>query len=356
MLTIIAKIVDKEGLIGFRVIDDKGEVKELYNDYMMYLKGLGKLNIDNIEYVNGRFKITDESSHGYTQLDEMLRPTRLSLVILDQLSANEFKCVDHEGHVYIETIENLVHFRLSNAYSYGKLVAKINGNTSYRVDSDKANKLRDELDMYYTSSALLGIEPLDIKIVGDEAILEKAPVKATEIIIPTFVTMIWSWSFSKCKRLKRIHIPSSVKYICNNVFSECQKLEEVYMNDSKIRLGLSVFYDCQRLKTIKLSDKLISISDGTFNGCIKLRKINIPNKVRQIGIRAFANCTRLEAIEFSEGVLETIGDKAFMMCASLDSLELTRVDRIGRWVFQGCNKLKSVNIGGNKLDLEYGQL
>ena len=72
---------------------------------------------------------------------------------------------------------------------------------------------------------------------------------------------------------------------------------------------------------------LTSIANGAFDGCIKMSKITLPSTITSIGEGAFANCKKLQNIksingEYSLPNIETINERTFVGCQSLNKLRL----------------------------------
>ena len=86
------------------------------------------------------------------------------------------------------------------------------------------------------------------------------------------------------------------------------------------------------------------IGDYAFNLCASLESITIPNSVTSIGINAFNNCTSLRSIMIPSGVTN-IKNSAFSMCYALGSISIpSSVTSIEDNAFRYCTSLRSIMI------------
>ena len=140
-------------------------------------------------------------------------------------------------------------------------------------------------------------------------------------------------------------------------------LKDVVIPDTVIddNLGENAFNKCINMNEVTLSKNLTEIKNGTFSGAggdvlnafdnkkelvyhdyYGLRSIRIPDSVKTIGTEAFANCPNLllkanGGSSFGTSV-ESIGDRAFTKCYSLDSIQFpTSLKTIGTDAFATCS-------------------
>ena len=86
------------------------------------------------------------------------------------------------------------------------------------------------------------------------------------------------------------------------------------------------------------------IGDNAFVLCDSINSIEIPNSVTNIGDSAFSCCGSLTSIYIPDSVT-TIGDEAFEGCKSLISINIPNsVTTIGNSAFSWCESLTSINI------------
>jgi len=98
----------------------------------------------------------------------------------------------------------------------------------------------------------------------------------------------------------------------------------------------------QRMTHLIIADGVIHIGAKSFELCGKLKSIGgSTNTIKSIGDRAFMSCILLESIEFL--YTETIGYAAFAECTSLVSADLLRANSLGGMAFARCTSLTSIN-------------
>lgn len=146
---------------------------------------------------------------------------------------------------------------------------------------------------------------------------------ATDVVIPSGVSVISANAFEGCTNLVTVEIPSSVRWIEDNAFDGCTDLTRVSFEDGS---------------------RLSSIGREAFSGCTSLKEIEIPANVTDIGISAFMNCSNLETVLFEEGsMLDDFGNMAFWGCTSLTEITLpASVTDLGSNTFSGCSSLARV--------------
>ena len=83
------------------------------------------------------------------------------------------------------------------------------------------------------------------------------------------------------------------------------------------------------------------IGDMAFKDCASLKTVSL-NSVKKIGNHAFYGCNVLSAVEFPTA-LEEIGGFAFSDTA-VTTVKLVKVKTIGKYAFYGCKSLKNLYI------------
>ena len=134
------------------------------------------------------------------------------------------------------------------------------------------------------------------------------------------------------------NVPSNITHV--TVDSSVRML-----GDPTVRFFLGTFANCSsRLTTVELPEGLETIGDQAFISCASLTHINIPSTVKVIGDNAFWLCASLESVELPEG-LEELGGGAFFHCTSLQSINIPpKIKAIGYGTFLGCDELQDVDL------------
>lgn len=150
---------------------------------------------------------------------------------------------------------------------------------------------------------------------------------ATEITVPSGVTIIGASAFEACSALKKINISSTVSYIGDMAFANCAKLKTVVVesNSALKQIGKNAFYHCNSLETNEY-ENTIYLSSGSNGHAILVSAVSpditvakIHPDTKIITATAFSKCTSLKEITIPENV-EYIGDEAFYGCANLDMI------------------------------------
>lgn len=207
----------------------------------------------------------------------------------------------------------------------------------------------------------------DYQCIQEYALKNNVKVKSAEI--SDTVDIIGMQSFYHCTGLRNINL-ESVSHIRKEAFSGCIRLKEAKFSDKLRTLGKYSFSQCKRLQDIEFEGtKLQKLEMGTFQECESIEKICIPKGIESIGDRAFYRCTNLKQVIFPKqglkkigreafywtGIqeiefpnsLEEIGESAFLKSKMLEKAIIPpSVQKIGKWAFHGCGKLKSLEIQG----------
>lgn len=219
------------------------------------------------------------------------------------------------------------------------------GNGAFSVsDGVLMNSDGSEIIIYPMSKTATSFSvPSSVKKIGDGAF---AGVTSLETLtVPDGVTEIGGGAFYNASSLKKITFPSSLKAIGSYAFLGCSSLEEIDLPSADVSLGVYLFRTCTSLKTVKLPEGMKEIPTGMFDSCPALVDIKIPSTVTKIGQYAFNFCRALKEIEIPAS-LRTIEDYAFRYCTSLVSFSAPNVTKIGKFALQDCSVLRSADISG----------
>lgn len=372
VITVIAKIIGKQGLIGFKVIDrENTEVTEVYCEELKDKISTGLLDITNLEYLEGEFNITDESELGYPVVNESLKIIGKSpIIILDRISAVEYKCTNYSGLLINYTTEKVLECikidGLANCRVNGYEIEPIKGKFSYEADKELRKYNKEQLRKYKLKSKLLGINNIEVNIIGDRGVIIQADYELENVIIPKFVSIILDGAFKNCDKLRELEllnniesigneafegctglinlsIPDSVRYVGDRAFRGCLELCKVDMRDNSMVFGREVFSECTKLQKVRLSSRLEVVTSGLFLRCKELTDITIPESVNVIKSQAFRGCLKLKSINIKHK-LDSLGFGAFAHCG-INRLEIPEVGIIENYAFSGCKSLSEVILG-----------
>ncbi len=177
------------------------------------------------------------------------------------------------------------------------------------------------------------------------------------IIIPSSVKSISSAAFSGCSNLSEVEFEenSQLNIIGSGVFSDCISLENITVPDSVTNIGDSAFYSCTNLQTVNFGEnsQLTSIGDATFDNCTSLEyneydnAYYLGNESNPYLVLVMAKNTSIISCEINENT-KIICANAFKNCTSLESVTIPKhVKSIGSSAFSGCSNLVEVEIAAN---------
>ena len=218
--------------------------------------------------------------------------------------------------------------------------------------------------------------PDSVTSIGNRAFKDNTDM--TSIDIPDSVTSIGERAFFGCTGLTSVTIPDSVTRIAGSAFSNCTGLTSVTIGNSVTSIGWDVFKGCTGIKSVTLSqyavnnfidifgyshrtienivlsDSVTSIGSYAFDGCSSLTSIEIPGSVKKISINPFIGCSEMASIKVdpdniwydSRGDCNAIIDTSTEELISGCSVTVIpdSVTSIGRYAFQGCTSLTSIDI------------
>lgn len=259
--------------------------------------------------------------------------------------------------------------------------AQTSGDWTYTQLSDGTA----ELTGYKGSTSAVSIpQTIDGKKVTKLADALFAGSKIESVVIPSGVSAIGGSAFAGCEKLKSVSIPASVTTIGTSehgfVFSGCKSLVQISLPSELTKIEQGLFQGCVSLKSITIPGSVTSIGYLAFGGCTALTKADLPDKLSSIDDFAFDGCTALTAINTSssnpkycsaDGVLYNKDKTRMIRCPAAkggvsipssvyeissacfaDNQKMTSmvvpstVDKIGRFAFSGCVKLKTIYVNG----------
>jgi len=140
-------------------------------------------------------------------------------------------------------------------------------------------------------------------------------------------------------------IPDYVTKIASNAFLEVE-IEEIVIPENVTEIGDGAFV-ASSLKRVVLPDSITEIGDW-FHYCTDLVEVVLGSNTRTINA-SFYGCTSLPKIEFPDTLREVKGG-AFGNCASLESIDFNKLEKISTGSFAGTG-LKKLHIPATLTDI-----
>jgi hypothetical protein len=155
------------------------------------------------------------------------------------------------------------------------------------------------------------------------------------------VTEIGTAAFAGNTKITSVTIPSSVTKMGELAFWNCSSLKSVVLPSSLTKIPGAAFWNCISLQSVKMS-MLESIGDRAFEHCTSLEKITV--NAKKIGNNAFHGCSSLEKVVLGDNV-KTIGENAFSATA-LKNIDFGKnTTKIGMFAVARCPYLEKITVG-----------
>ncbi|MDR1088986.1 MAG: leucine-rich repeat protein [Coriobacteriales bacterium] len=189
------------------------------------------------------------------------------------------------------------------------------------------------------------------------------------VALPSQITTIGSYAFSRCLKLRTVSlagpvssigssafsesglieflIPRSLRTLGNNAFSRCGSLNYVGFESNCViaELPSMGFAYCTALEGIEFPASLRSIETYCFwySG---LTSVSIPATLTYLGSAVFMQCLQLAQVDFdASSQMMNIQASLFQECPRLYSINLPNSIRsIGNSAFQGCTSLVTLQV------------
>ena len=136
-----------------------------------------------------------------------------------------------------------------------------------------------------------------------------------ELIIPSDITEIKSYTFIGCDSLTDVTISDNVTSIGEQAFYDCKNLVAFhgkYASNDNLSLivnnVLRNFAMACGASEYTIPDGVTAIGDDAFEGCSKLSHVTIPSSVTLIGKRSFCNCDGLTNVYCKAITPPVLGD------------------------------------------------
>lgn len=150
------------------------------------------------------------------------------------------------------------------------------------------------------------------------------------------VTRIGSYAFADCSKLSKV-VLENVQVIGEGAFgryeqySQAPRIESINLPDTLTSMGDGAFIGCSALKSVVVPDSVVDFGDFMFTYCESLTSAKLGKGIKNLGEYTFYGCSLLSSVEFSA---KEIGELAFSQTQSLETVDLTNVEKIGFGAFE----------------------
>lgn len=179
----------------------------------------------------------------------------------------------------------------------------------------------------------------DVKTIGETAFSNCKSLSS--IILNNGITTIEKSAFRNCREIVSVSLPNSITSIGDEVFHNCRKLTHVALSTHKNfdNISKQAFMGCVELNSVIIPSSVTTLDESAFEGCFKLSKVTFLGDIETIGDRAFRNCSSLETVSGLTGGDITIGNSAFLSCNLLSRINFTKMTKIGESAFRLCKNI-----------------
>ncbi len=269
--------------------------------------------------------------------------------------------------VFSYTYEGVTLYYVIDSQNNASVVAPLNHDIHYLNE----NKTDGESWLGYSKPQGAVIVPETVPYGGSDHTVTTIGIWAflhcdsiTSVTLPATINSLGSHCFRECSRLKSVNIPEGINRIPNSAFYKCTDLQSVTTPSTLTSIMDGAFYLCINLRSVVLNEGLRSIGNSVFERCKNLETINFPSTLTAIGETCFGENTALTTITIPVSVetipqytfyfsglktvtlnegLRSIDYAAFFECRKLSRINLpSTLDSIGDKVFMRCSSLDSL--------------
>jgi len=235
----------------------------------------------------------------------------------------------------------------ANNTNAGKMMDfAINKTADTSTNTDNASKWVSSAPWYSYHSQLNGVSlPDGLTTIGDGAFLNITSWSGI-LTLPNTVTSIGEAAFGNALGLTSITIPDTVKTLESFAFTSCQNVTTIQLGSGLTSLPEKAFFDNLSLEQINWGNsKITTIGKSAFERAGQknqsLLSLSFPDSVTTVGESAFANTNALQTLELNK--VQSIGKRAFASALDLSSLTIpANVQTISQFSFYNCRNLVEI--------------
>ena len=187
--------------------------------------------------------------------------------------------------------------------------------------------------------------------------------EVTNLVIPSGVTEVKSYSFYGCTGLSSVSIPGGVTAIKSWSFTECRNITSVTIPNTVTGIGSYAFSECNSLKSIMIPKSVTTIGSAVFDGTTDMTRMVVASGNPVYDSRNSCNAiietatnTLVEGCNTTviPSTVTAIGELAFSYRYSMSSLAIPNsVTSIDNQAFIGCKALTSIHIPASVTTINY---
>lgn len=313
---------------------------------------------DNVLYIG--YKQSDgtrDESAAFNGCKSLVAINLLNTTDTDFLETDK-KYASHQGVLYSKE-NGVIHTLLF--YPKGLRSPQNTGSfsTTYTVQEDCV-EIKDFRDCIYLMGVII---PASVQKIDSDA-FQGCSSLTTVTFQGTGIKSIGDRAFMNT-RIGNLTLPGSITDIGEEAFSGCSQLTSVTVaGDVLTSVGDYAFKNCARLQTVTIKGTKasnngdVAIGESAFSGCRALTAFRLENmNSASISDNALAYNSVLKTASFDQTDIISLGVSTFEQCISLETADLHYSDSLGtlgKNVFKGCQKLKTVVLPYNLARIDEG--
>lgn len=184
--------------------------------------------------------------------------------------------------------------------------------------------------------------PNSVEIIGREAFSYSSSYQIT--LSPLSNLKNRETNIFKCSNIRTFKLPDVFTNITGALFMSCKNMISVEI-PNVTSIEKYAFYNCISLSNFIIPDGCKYLAEFSFAGS-GLVTIYIPKSITFIGESSFEGCNKLKYINISK-TLTLIPTKAFSRCENLLEINASSVSSICPYAFQNCQKLETITFSKN---------
>ncbi len=203
---------------------------------------------------------------------------------------------------------------------------------------------------------------------GEDKILTAYVGNDSNLSVPNGVTAINDYALFRKNNVTSIKLPESVESIGHYAFYGTEMYNDenfwedgcLYVDDWLVSVKTDVVGD------FVVKDEVKKIAREAFVDCKDITSVTFSKDIKKIGKGAFSGCYNLESvhyngtaddwaqIEFSNSVANPLyhAGKLYINDKLLTNANITSATKINQYAFYGCDKLVSVTLGSQLIEIE----
>ncbi len=166
-----------------------------------------------------------------------------------------------------------------------------------------------------------------------------------ELVIPDYIVKIGASCLFN-RSFDNVRLSKNLVAIGATAFTNTHGLRRAVLPECFRWAGNGAFSRCYDLQYVEFPEYVYSLNRDMFEGCSLLRNVVLPKEleVNALEIDFFKDCRTLKHVNLGETNIIELCESCFQGCKNLESIDLSKIKRLGDYCFMGCLNLREVTI------------